>query len=144
MASFVPARVTRTAARPTVPLVLHIDYWSGNNSRTSWGAYYRRGGGAGATLAPAGVAVRCTMVMLIKGNLSVAGESERTVESWPGVITNTCGCPFCEKYLRRGGEVEGSVSCSRESGTRKPPAPGKYTTRISAGACKFWASYVNK
>lgn len=37
------ARVTRTAARPTVPSVLHIDYWSGNNSRTSWGAYYRRG-----------------------------------------------------------------------------------------------------
>jgi len=60
--------------------------------------------------APAGVAVRCTTVMLIKGNLSVARERarerERERENWPGVITNTCGCPFRERYVYRGSEVE--------------------------------------
>lgn len=58
--------------------------------------------------APAGVAVRCTTVMLIKGNLSAAmreREKERGGER-ERVITNTCGCSFRERYVYRGGEVE--------------------------------------
>lgn len=92
-------------ARPTAPLVLHIDYWSGNNSRTSWGAYYCRATGrweedgrgedggrrdgerASERNAPLRRRIR-RAVMLIKGNLSAT-------KLWPwasrGLITNTCG-----------------------------------------------------
>lgn len=89
--------ITWTAARPTVLLVLHIDYWSGNNSRTSWGAYYHR---TRAQCSDPGNVGYTRLVMLIKGNLSV-NETNHTRDHYALVhIVHICVC-VCVLHIRR-------------------------------------------